>query len=39
MEAPDAPSRGANIDSIISLMMALERAEAQPEPVRLIGWL
>jgi len=35
----DAPSRGANIDSIISLMMALERAEAQPEPVRLLGWI
>ena len=35
----DAPSRGANIDSIVSLVMALERAEAQPERVRLLGWI
>jgi hypothetical protein len=29
----------ANIDAVIALAMALERAEAKPEPVALLGWL
>jgi hypothetical protein len=29
----------ANIDAIIALAMAVERAEHQPEPVQLVGWL
>jgi len=35
----DSPSRGANIDSIVALMMALERVENQPEPARFLGWI
>jgi hypothetical protein len=31
--------RSANIDSIIALAMALERAESRPEPVRVLGWV
>jgi phage terminase large subunit-like protein len=27
------------IDALIALAMAVERAEARPEPVRLLGWL
>ena len=33
------PRRETNIDGIVALCMALERAEFQPEPVELIGWL
>jgi phage terminase large subunit-like protein len=29
----------ANIDAIIALAMAVERAEHKPEPVELLGWL
>ena len=28
----------ANIDSVIALAMAVERAEHKPEPVELLGW-
>ncbi len=35
----DKPNPRANIDSIIALAMAVERAEQQPEPVALLGWL
>jgi hypothetical protein len=35
----DKPNPRANIDAIIALAMALERAEFQPEPVELLGWL
>jgi phage terminase large subunit-like protein len=31
--------RTASIDAVVALAMALERAEAKPEPVRLLGWL
>jgi hypothetical protein len=27
------------IDSVIALAMAAERAEVQPSPVRVLGWL
>jgi len=33
------PNPRANIDAIIALAMAVERAEQQPEPVQLLGWL
>lgn len=37
----DRPSRAPEdaIDGLIALCMALERCEARPEPVRLVGWL
>jgi hypothetical protein len=35
----DNPNPRANIDAIIALAMALERAEHKPEPVELLGWL
>jgi hypothetical protein len=35
----DKPNPRANIDAIIALAMAVERAEFQPAPVKLIGWL
>jgi phage terminase large subunit-like protein len=31
--------RTASIDAIIALALALERAEAKPEPVTLLGWV
>jgi hypothetical protein len=31
--------RTASIDAVVALAMALERAEAKPEPVQLLGWL
>ena len=35
----DKAGRTDNIDAIIALCMAVERAEHQPEPVELLGWL
>jgi phage terminase large subunit-like protein len=35
----DKPNPRANIDAIIALAMAVERAEHKPEPVELLGWL
>jgi phage terminase large subunit-like protein len=35
----DKPHGRAQIDAVIALAMAVERAEQKPEPVRLIGWL
>jgi phage terminase large subunit-like protein len=35
----DKLQRADNIDAVISLCMALECAEAKPEPVELLGWL
>jgi hypothetical protein len=35
----DKPNPRANIDAIIALAMAVERAEHKPEPVQLLGWL
>jgi len=35
----DKPHARANIDAIIALAMAVERAEQKPEPVTLLGWL
>jgi phage terminase large subunit-like protein len=35
----DKPNPRANIDAMIALAMAVERAEHQPEPVQLVGWL
>jgi phage terminase large subunit-like protein len=29
----------AQIDAVVALAMAVERAEMKPEPVRLLGWL
>jgi hypothetical protein len=37
--AIDKPSPRANIEAMIALAMAVERAEHQPEPVELLGWL
>ena len=34
----DKPNPRANIDAIIALAMAVERAEQKPEPVALLGW-
>jgi len=35
----DKPNPRTNIDAIIALAMAVERAEHRPEPVELLGWL
>ena len=35
----DKPNPRANIDGIVALCMAVERAEFKPEPVELLGWL
>jgi NADPH-dependent 2,4-dienoyl-CoA reductase/sulfur reductase-like enzyme len=35
----DKPNPRANIDAMIALAMAVERAEQKPEPVELLGWL
>jgi phage terminase large subunit-like protein len=35
----DKPNPRANIDAVIALAMAVERAEQVPEPVELLGWL
>jgi hypothetical protein len=35
----DKPNPRANIDAVIALPMAVERAEQVPEPVELLGWL
>jgi phage terminase large subunit-like protein len=35
----DRAHRTANIDAVIALAIALERAEAKSEPVRLLGWV
>jgi len=35
----DKPRGRANIDALIALAMAVERAEQKAEPVRLLGWL
>jgi hypothetical protein len=35
----DKPHPRANIDAMIALAMAVERAEHKPEPVELLGWL
>jgi hypothetical protein len=35
----DKPNPRANIDAVIALCMAVERAEFKPEPVELLGWL
>lgn len=35
----DKPNPRANIDAIIALCMAVERAEEKPAPMELLGWL
>ena len=35
----EAPDRSSNVDGITALMMALDRFENQPAPVRLLGYL
>jgi hypothetical protein len=35
----DKVARADNLDSIVALAMALERAEHRPEPARVLGWL
>jgi phage terminase large subunit-like protein len=35
----DKPRKEIHVDAIIALCMAVDRAENQPEPVRLLGWL
>jgi hypothetical protein len=35
----DKPNPRANVDAVIALAMAVERAEHRPEPARLLGWL
>jgi hypothetical protein len=34
----DKSSRGVQIDGVVALAMAVERAQFKPEPVRLLGW-
>lgn len=35
----DKSERSAQIDAVVALAMALERAEHRPAPVQLVGWL
>jgi hypothetical protein len=35
----DKPNPRTNVDAMIALAMAVERAEQKPEPVELLGWL
>jgi phage terminase large subunit-like protein len=35
----DKPNARTNIDAVIALAMAVERAEHRPDPVELLGWL
>ena len=35
----EKPDRSSPIDGVISLAMALDRCEQQPEPARLVGWI
>lgn len=35
----DKSERSAQIDAVVALAMAIERAEFRPQPVELIGWL
>ena len=35
----DKPNPRSNIDAVIALAMAVERAEQEPQPVELLGWL
>jgi hypothetical protein len=35
----DKANRADQIDGIVAMAMAVERAETKPEPVRLLGWL
>jgi phage terminase large subunit-like protein len=35
----DKPNPRSNIDAVIALAMAVERAEQKPQPVELLGWL
>ena len=35
----DKPDRASPMDAVVALCMALERAEARPEPVALVGWV
>jgi hypothetical protein len=35
----DKSERGAQIDAVVGLAMAVERAEVKPAPVALVGWL
>jgi phage terminase large subunit-like protein len=34
-----SPARGVNVDAIVALAMAVERAEHRPEPARLVGFI
>jgi phage terminase large subunit-like protein len=35
----EKPDRASPIDAMVSLAMVLDRAEQQPEPTKLIGWV
>ena len=35
----DKPRKETNIDALIALCMAVDRAQHKPEPVELLGWL
>ena len=37
--ASTSPARRTNIDAVIALCMAVDRAQHKPEPVELLGWL
>jgi hypothetical protein len=37
--AAEKRHRITSIDALIALALALERAEAKPEPIELLGWL
>lgn len=35
----DKAARSDSIDAVIALAMAVERAEARPEPARVLAWV
>ena len=35
----DKSERGAQIDAVVALAMAIERADQPAEPARLVGWI
>jgi phage terminase large subunit-like protein len=35
----DKAARDSQIDAVVALAMAVERAQYQPEPAQIVGWL
>jgi hypothetical protein len=38
-ETLDKSDRDAQVDAVVALAMAVERAQHREEPVRLLGWI